>query len=670
MHRKPQTRNVGPLETRAAVLSVDPAKRTVEVVWTTGAPVLRSSFYDGPFYEELSLDPKHVRMDRLNSRSAPFLADHESGSVAATLGVVESARLEPGRGVATVRFVAEGVDPVADTVFKKIQDKIIRNVSVGYRVYKMEKVGTGDAAIPTFRAVDWAPMELSAVAIGADAGAGFRSAGAELNACEFSTRGLPHTEESKVDPEELKRQQEAEAQKRALEIKAAAEAAATAAALAERERASGIRSACRAASLGDEFADKLVTGGVSLDKARAAVLDELATRSESHKTEGRARVTAVEGGDERDKFVRGVSAWAFEKAGNHLVETAVKRGVKGFEGVALDGGEFRGMTIADIARACCERNGISTKGVYDKRRLFELALRAGSTGDFAVLFENVMYKTMRAAYGVQADTWRRFCGTDTVQDFKESHRYLNGSFGTLPVVPENGEFRNIVVPDGSKLSISTETRGGIIALSRQAMINDDMGALVDVAARFGGSAARSIEAAVYATLALNSGLGPTMDDASPFFDATARGNVSTGAALSIAAIDADRLKMRQQMDADQNDYLDLNPSILLVSPALESAAKVINNSAIDHTAPADNKPNVVAGLFSDIVSSPRLSGTRRYLFTANKEALKVVFLEGSGEGPVMDSQEGFRVDGTEWKARIDFKVNAFDAKQAVTNAGA
>ncbi len=661
---KIEKRNVGPLSLRAGLSpdSVNKERRTVDLVWTTGAKVLRTSWSDGPFYEELSLEPAHVRMDRLNN-GAPFLADHDGGSVSSTLGVVESARIERGQGIATIRFAAEGIDPEADKVFRKIQDGIIQNVSVGYRIHAVEKVSGGEK-IPTFRVIDWTPHEISAVAMGADDGAGFRSA-APTNEVSIHTS---QQEQNKMDPEEIKRQAAELEAKRAAEVKAATEAAVT----AERERVSSIQLACRAASLDNAVSDKMIADGITADQARTLALNELAKRSDEIKTENHVRVTGVAGGDERDKFVRGVSAWVFEKSGNGLVAQAKARGVAEFANIETDGGQFRGMSLIDIARECCARSNISLRGVYEKRKVFELALSqraGGSTGDFAVLFENVMYKQMRASYAVQADSWRRWCGVEKVQDFKPSNRYLNGSFGTLPVVSENGEYTNATIPDGSKISIATETRGQIIGLSRQAMINDDLGALLDVAVRFGKAAGNSIETAAYDMLALNTNLGPTMSDSQPYFHSN-RSNVSTSAALSVAALDADRVKMRTQMDPDGNNYLDLNPSILLIPVGLESAARILNESAVDHTAALDGKPNVVRGMFSDIVSSPRLgSTTRRFLFTANKEAFKVVFLEGAGEGPTMESEDGFRVDGTEWKARIDFKVNAYDPKTAITNAG-
>ena len=45
--------------------TVDEERRTVELVWTTGAKVLRVPWFGENFYEELSMDPKHVRMKRL-----------------------------------------------------------------------------------------------------------------------------------------------------------------------------------------------------------------------------------------------------------------------------------------------------------------------------------------------------------------------------------------------------------------------------------------------------------------------------------------------------------------------------------------------------------------------------------------------------------------------------
>lgn len=669
---KSETRNVPALSLRAAFQpsTVNDEARTVEVQWTTGAAVLRSSFWDGDFYEELSLDPKSVRMDRLSSGRAPFLANHDSRSLDSVIGVVEAASI----GSARVRFVKG--DPAADAAWNKVKQGVLPNVSVGYRVHKMEKVSGGEGETPTFRVTDWTPHEISLVPMGADAAAYVRS-DTDKNQCVFVTQESRTMSDKKTTPEQIPAPVPAQTPD--------LDAVRAEAVKAERSRADEINKLTRA--LGADapaFASKLLADGSSVEQARAAILAEVVKRADATPTASQNRAEITD--DNRDKFLRGVSAWLCEKSGNGLVEQAKTmaqkndaRELKQFKNVETDGAEFRGMKIVDIARLCCERNGVSLAGVWSYEEIIKRALsqRSGyaAASDFATLFETAMHKQMRAAYAVQEHTWRRWCGTDVVSDFRNSNRYLNGSFSTLPVVGENEEYTNLSVPDGAKVLIQTRTRGAIIALGRQAMVNDDMGALSDVAVRFGATAGRSIDVEAYALLQLHSGLGPYWDGtqitgSTPFFDDTAYANVASHTVLGVAGLDADRVKMRKQQDISSNDYLDITPSILLVPVGLESAAKIINSAQYDFDGSALMKPNAVQGMFTDIVSSPRLTdSSRRWLFTSNKEAFKAVFLEGSGEGPFMESQMGFRTDGLEWKARIDVKVCPFDAKAAVTNAG-
>ncbi|HEY6033986.1 MAG TPA: hypothetical protein VIV58_06990, partial [Kofleriaceae bacterium] len=137
-------------------------------------------------------------MGRLQSGAAPLLNSHSSYDIADVLGVVERASLGKKSGSATVRF-AKG--PEGDDALSKVQDGILRNISVGYRTYKMQKVEGGDETIARYQAVDWEPYEISLVPIGADAGAVTRSAGGELTACEFiQERDMPDPENPSPTP--------------------------------------------------------------------------------------------------------------------------------------------------------------------------------------------------------------------------------------------------------------------------------------------------------------------------------------------------------------------------------------------------------------------------------------------------------------------------------------
>jgi hypothetical protein len=245
-----------------------------------------------------------------------------------------------------------------------------------------------------------------------------------------------------------------------------------------------------------------------------------------------------------------------------------------------------------------------------------------------------------------------------------------GTFGALDSLTESGEFKNKQIPDGQKETITAATKGNIVAVSRQTIVNDDMNALAQLLTMLGRAAKLSVEVDVYAALALNSGLGPTLNDGKTLFHAD-HANIGTGSALSVAGLDADRVVMASQRDISSNEYLDLRPKALLVPIGLGGNAKVINNAQYD---PDDSgkyaKPNKVNGLFADIVDTPRISGTRRYLFADANVApvLEVAFLDGQRE-PVLETQDGWRQDGTEMKVRLDYAVGGVGYHGAVTNAG-
>lgn len=369
------------------------------------------------------------------------------------------------------------------------------------------------------------------------------------------------------------------------------------------------------------------------------------------------RVEVVE--DELDKRKIAVSAALLARAG--LADDNIR--------ASLAGNPFRGMRTLDLARASLDRLGINHRGM-DQRDIVAAAFtQTGS--DFPVLLENTMHKALQGAYAVAALTWPRFCRRGAVSDFRAHNRYRTGSFGNLDAISEVSEFKNKSIPDGEKGTITAGTKGNIINLSRQAIINDDLGAFVGLAGDLGRAAARTVEADVYALLALNAGLGPTMTDGATLFHAS-HNNITTGAAIAMAAIDLDRIAMASQMDVGGNDYLDLRPSVLLVPIGLGGTARTINQAQYDpDTANKLQKPNSVLGLFRDIVDTPRLSGTRRYLFAdpADAPVIEVAFLDGD-DVPYLRMEEGFRQDGAQYKVRLDYGVAAIDWRGAVTNAGA
>lgn len=694
-----ETEKVIPPMSRDAVVepsSLNEAERTVDVVWTTGARVLRGYF--DQFYEELSLDPKHVRMERLNSGNTPFLDSHDA-STHSTIGVVTSARLQKGRGVATVRFLKRGVDEVADKVFQKIQDGILRNISVGYRTYKAEKVEGGDTTIPVFRAIDWEPYELSVVPMGADAGAGFRAAAAQPNPCVFGAPGaasqpnqnqsvlearqeqtMPDDPKTTADPtEQLVEAAKAQRDKERKAEQGAAQDSAERAAVAERERVAEIISLIRRTDLGDDLAQKLITAGTPIDKVRVLVLDAIAERSAGLAPSGPDFRFAA-GEDKRDKFLRGALASILERTGHtHTIVEAKKvpRLAHHLQGVATDPGEFRGMRMADLARHSLDLGGRSSKGLHGEdliRRALQFRSDGGfnTTSDFAVLLETAVNKIFMGQYALTPVTWPMWCGRKVVQDFRTSTFYRPGTFGVLDTLTEAGEIKHKNIPDGEKRTLTPGTKANIIGITRRALANDDLGAFQNLASGLGMAAAFTVEADAFAMVTANSGLGSSYD-ANPLFHSS-RTNIGPTGAMSVATLDGARAVMAKQKDPSANQFLALRPAVWLGPVELGGAAKQFNTSTTD---PTDNKAqgvgNKVLNLFREIVDSPYLSAsssTRHYLLADPNlyPVFAVGFIDGQ-EAPRIESEQSFGFDGVQMKVILDYGTAVLDFRGAVTCAG-
>jgi ATP-dependent protease ClpP protease subunit len=431
---------------------------------------------------------------------------------------------------------------------------------------------------------------------------------------------------------------------------------------AEAKRRGDIRAALTPFMGNDAVAAYLATAESDVNVTVAAAKDELLKLVAKGAQPANAnRVETVM--DERDKLVTA-----------HAEALMARAGVRGKDGVVkvTEANPFRGMRLLDIARASLHRVGVKTEGM-DVMRLVGAAFNPSAAGvyqgttDFPVLLENTLHKTLQMAYAVAPDTWSRWCRRGSVSDFRAHPRYRVGSLTSLDAVNENGEFKYKAIPDGEKSSITATTKGNILTLTRQLIINDDLQALTDQASALGRAGKRTIETDAYALLVSN----PTLVDGIALFHAS-HGNLPTAAAPSVTAFDAARVAMALQKDVGGNDYLDLTPAIWLGPKSLGGTARVINASEYDpDTANKLQRKNMVNNLFRDIVDSPRLSGTGWYTFADPNEApvIEVAFLDGN-DTMFLDTEQGFSVDGALFKGRIDFGVAAIDYRGAQFNAGA
>lgn len=171
-------------------------------------------------------------------------------------------------------------------IISDIKNGIIRNVSVGYRVYIYEQGEQAKDEVPTYRALDWEPMEISMVPIPADYNAGTRTS-SRLHEVQIITK--ERTNNTGMAEEHKERGTEQQPPTPPAAAPAApvdTEAVRNEGAKAERQRVMDIRSAVRAAKLDDQFADDLIGRGVAIEEARRLIIDKLAETQPPVETRG------------------------------------------------------------------------------------------------------------------------------------------------------------------------------------------------------------------------------------------------------------------------------------------------------------------------------------------------------------------------------------------------
>jgi len=254
---------------------------------------------------------------------------------------------------------------------------------------------------------------------------------------------------------------------------------------------------------------------------------------------------------------------------------------------------------------------------------------------------------------------------NTARDFRPISTIKVSGDGKLKRVNEAGEFQSGTMFSSSE-SYSLETFGQIFSISRQALINDDLGAFSD-SAQILGRTASDFEAQFLVDILTSN---PQLSDGKAIFHADHGNLAASGSAISVASIGQGREKMRLQKSINGVTPVGVPPRFLLVPAALETAAEQLI-AEIYASSVADANPFTRK---IEILVEPRLdqhSATGWYLFAdpESSPVLEHAYLEGY-EGPYLESREGFESDSMEMKLRVDFGAGIKDFRGAFLNSGA
>ena len=325
------------------------------------------------------------------------------------------------------------------------------------------------------------------------------------------------------------------------------------------------------------------------------------------------------------------------------------------------GREFASMRLDDMARLSANNGNYLNSG--DRRATMHGAM---GTDDFGAALATASNKVLLAAYEASESQIKLASRQVSAPDFRPINSVRVSGGVELGKVLENGEFTQGQITDAGEAFV-LETYGKIFTLTRQAIVNDDLGAFEQSASMFGQGAALT-ESRIFARLLeMNSGVGPSMSDGVTLFHADHGNLAAAGAALSITSLSAARTAMRRQKGL-AGEALRVDPAMLIVPPELETLAEQlvaeISAASTDNVNPFQRKLTVLA--------DAHLTDPDAWYVAAlpgRPEGLQHAYLDGA-TGPQVFTREGFETDASEFKVRLDFGAGFVDHRAWYKNPGA
>lgn len=425
----------------------------------------------------------------------------------------------------------------------------------------------------------------------------------------------------------------------------------------ERKRASEITELCRQF---DMNAKKFIDEGKTVEEVRAAILDEMIKNGAPIGTRGQAQVTD----DAEDKFRRAASDALLMRGGIKLEKPA--DGAK----------DMMGMTLRDLAIESLASCGETNLNRRSSDELYSMLSRGfyNPTAAFPAILDNAINKAYVQGYNQAPSTFDLWTTKGTLTDFKANqHNYLAGSAGEFLEVPENGELQADAPNDTQLPSRQLRTYGRQFTMSRQAFINDDIGFLSTVPARYAASAKRTTNNQVYKILVDN----PIIYDGVALFSSTHKNLVTIGTAPTEAEVK--RVVTALGLHKDPfGKAITIRPAFFIVPVGYAMDMYAIFNSPTMNTSgntqavnPLFNLKNQVQVLEEPTLNAMCDGNVLPWFCVANGadcNSIQVDYLNGD-EIPKIRRSEQSGTLGFIWDIYLDWGITVMDYRGIVKNPG-
>ena len=423
---------------------------------------------------------------------------------------------------------------------------------------------------------------------------------------------------------------------------------------AERKRSAEITTLCR------EFGmepDSFITEGKTLDETRAAVLEHL-------KKNGAplgGRITVGESGE--DEFRRDAA------------DGLVMRGGLTPEGAGNGARQFSAMSFRDLAIECLERAGESGARRMSSDELFSTVMQRQyltPTAAFPAILDNAIEKAYVTGHKQVAVTFDQWTKKGTLSDFKvHDNNYLAGPIGDFEEVPEGGELKNDRPTDAKLPTRKLKTYGKQFTLSRQTFINDDIGLVTSLPARYAAAARRTINRRCYEILMNN----PKIYDGLDLFGKDHKNLLKTGTGITKEAVQAMIMAISTQKDQFEQ-AIAIRPAMLVLPVGMGFDLFTLFNSPTIQTTDNTQAVNPLYRYGLQQVEDPEINrlagaGAAPWFLLGNTEDtafIEVDYLNGQ-EVPNIRRSETVGQLGFVWDIYLDWGIQVMDYRGAVKNPG-
>ena len=184
---------------------------------------------------------------------------------------------------------------------------------------------------------------------------------------------------------------------------------------------------------------------------------------------------------------------------------------------------FMAMTLAEMAaHASGYRGPIRTAN--DRIEVFA---NTHTTSDFPLALSNALNKVLADRYRAATPIYRQISREKSFKDFRAHSIVRAGDFPMLQAINEAGEIKFGTIGESAE-TVALVPYGVGFRITRQALINDDVGAIADAIADQGRMVARFEERRFFATCFAASGNGPTLSNGRAVFNTTDKTKAASG----------------------------------------------------------------------------------------------------------------------------------------------